>query len=151
MAFPKGEKHWRWHGGKRHQKGYMTILFPSHPDACPTGYVYEHRLIGEKVLGKPLPKNVEVHHINNIRDDNTKGNLIICSNSYHKILHRREKALRDCGHAHWRKCVFCQKYDDPINLYIHYPVVIHRKCNTLKSQNLRDRRKENARIRSCEI
>lgn len=68
-----------------------------------TGYVqvkqngiltYEHIVLAEKALGKPLPKGAIVHHMNQDRTDNyTPFNLVICPNQdYHLLLHRRMKA-----------------------------------------------------------
>ena len=49
--------------------------------------VPEHRLIAEETLGRPLKRGEVVHHINMDKTDNRRGNLLICSDSYHKYLH----------------------------------------------------------------
>jgi HNH endonuclease len=48
---------------------------------------YEHTIIAERSLGRPLKKGKVVHHINGIKDDNRNENLLICSSSYHRWLH----------------------------------------------------------------
>lgn len=79
-----------------------------------------HRIIAENVLGKELPKNVEIHHIDGNKINNELSNLVICpSREYHMLLHRRERALNACGNPDWRKCCYCGKYDDPNNLKIY--------------------------------
>jgi hypothetical protein len=81
-----------------------------------------HIVIAEKAFGGPLPDGVEVHHANMTKRDNRNENLVICPDAaYHKLLHRRTKALDACGHADWLMCWACRKYDDPANLNVTYP------------------------------
>jgi len=52
----RGEKHPMWRGGRIKHCGYIKVIMPEHPQAHLTGYVYEHRLVAEKQLGRPLKK-----------------------------------------------------------------------------------------------
>ena len=78
---------------------------------------FEHVEIAERALGHALPPGAEVHHVNEIKSDNCPSNLVICPDrTYHKLLHRRTEALDACGHADWRRCTHCHRYDDPLRL-----------------------------------
>jgi hypothetical protein len=60
----------------------------------------EHVHIAERALGKELPKGAEVHHVDGNGRNNANRNLVICQDaSYHRLLHRRAKALRELGDA----------------------------------------------------
>lgn len=85
-----GPKHPNYNGGRYKDKsGYILILkhnhpFPSHPD----GYVLEHRLVAEKYLGRYLKPTEQVHHINEISDDNKPENLFVFENfATHRLFH----------------------------------------------------------------
>ena len=94
-------------------KGYVRIWRPGHPRAH-LNYVYEHLLVVEAVLGHLLPVEVEVHHVNENKQDNQHRNLVACQDrTYHVLLHRRQEALAACGHAGWLRCTYCKRWDDP--------------------------------------
>jgi len=76
-----------WKGGiYHHPEGYTYIFSPDHPFHNAANYVYEHRLIIEKKLGRFLQPHEACHHINKIKDDNRPENLMAFKN--HSI-HRR--------------------------------------------------------------
>ncbi|EJO5346403.1 HNH endonuclease [Clostridium botulinum] len=69
-----------WGGHKKiRSDGYISVYMPEHPHANKEGYVMEHRLVMEKVLGRYIRKNEVVHHINKKRNDNRPENLMIFS------------------------------------------------------------------------
>lgn len=59
---------------------------------------FEHDIIAEKVLGRPLADNECVHHINHIKDDNRIENLRVMDKREHAIMHQRE--LIESGSHH---------------------------------------------------
>ena len=71
------EKNGNWKGGKTvHRKGYVLVRKPDHPRAhANSGYVFEHILVVEELIGRYLIEGENVHHLNGIKDDNRPGNL----------------------------------------------------------------------------
>jgi hypothetical protein len=85
-----GNKHWNWQGGISHTPHYKTIRF------SPGFYVYEHRLIAEKMLGRKLERGEVVHHIDFNSFNNNPDNLRVMKHRDHIILHKaRAKEKRD--------------------------------------------------------
>lgn len=66
----RGEKAPGYRGGTAENKGYIKILSPNHPFRDKNGYVFEHRLVCEQLLGRYLTTDEIVHH----RDSNPKNN-----------------------------------------------------------------------------
>ena len=92
------------------------IVIKNHPHSYKYGQVYIHRVMAEKVIGKFLDPKHPIHHHH---DDAHNTTLVICENNfYHQLLHKRTKALKECGHANYIKCVYCKQYDDPKYLII---------------------------------
>lgn len=102
-----------YNGGRcNHKAGYIYVAAKNHPRASKRGYVFEHTLVAEKVLGRHLPALAEVHHINGVKDDNRTSNLVICENAaYHALLHARLNAYRATGNPDARQCCICHEYD----------------------------------------
>lgn len=78
----KGSSGSNWKGGRRiDHRGYVLLWAPDHPSRANTAkpYVFEHRLVMEKRLGRFLQSHENVHHINGQRDDNRDENLELWS------------------------------------------------------------------------
>lgn len=80
-AHDRGEQARHWRGGRNvSAEGYVRIYAPDQPTARGRGgYVAEHRLVMEKVLGRYLQPGETVHHKNGRRDDNRPENLELWS------------------------------------------------------------------------
>jgi hypothetical protein len=85
-------------GGRIRVSGYVYIRAPEHPNSNGSGYVAEHVLIASRALGKPLPPQAVVHHVDGVRDDNRPQNLVVCEDqAFHAFLHQRQRALEESG------------------------------------------------------
>jgi len=58
------------------KKGYKKILIPDHPRADGKGYVFEHIIILEAKLGRPLKNGEVTHHIDENKLNNSPENLM---------------------------------------------------------------------------
>lgn len=128
-------KRWQKHGDPQFKKNTRGPNAPNWRGGVAKerqrGGTSEHRHIVEQVLGRPLPRSAEIHHVNGDHRDNAHGNLVVCPNrKYHQLLHRRTRALEATGNADWRKCVFCGGWAEPSDLYVHKTEAraYHRSC-----------------------
>ena len=70
---------------------YRVLFVPDHPKAMTcdnwNGYVYEHILIAEEFLERPLIDNEVVHHLDGNRGNNRIENLLVLNRGQHSKLH----------------------------------------------------------------
>lgn len=90
------ERNPNWKGGRTvAEHGYVLIKRPGHPRADVRGYVYEHILVAEEKIGRPLAPGEEVHHDDLNRSNNHPSNLIVkSSRAEHFVHHRKRTDLR---------------------------------------------------------
>lgn len=87
----RGSKAPGYRGGvsEHGHRGYRKILCPDHPNADASGYVFEHRLVCERLLGRYLTEDEIVHHRDSNRMNNDPSNLFIFhGHSTHYSFHR---------------------------------------------------------------
>lgn len=77
--------------------GYLYVQNPQHPKSSKKGYVAEHRLVAEKMIGRFLKDDEVVHHINRIKTDNREENLQVMTKSEHIKLHQSERKRNKNG------------------------------------------------------
>ena len=139
---PRGSRNGNWNGGRtRSPHGYVMLMTPGHPGADGRGYVKEHILDVELAMQKEMPAGATVHHINGVKDDNRNDNYVVCDQSYHIQLHRRAKALAECGNPSWWRCWICTEYDDPANMRKAGPSkMLHDVCSARWQAEYKQRR-----------
>ncbi len=92
--FKAGVKPWNFKGEIK-RNGYTLVHIPDHPYCTSKGYVRKHRLVIEREIGRYLKPNERVHHINEIRSDNERRNLIaFTSESAHQRFHKDVSRVR---------------------------------------------------------
>lgn len=123
---------------------YNVIYLPKHHKANMYGFVREHILIAEEILGRKLTTSECVHHIDKNKKNNDKTNLMIfVSSSDHAAFHKGCKAIKNSDGV-WMcvdklkdifyTCPVCEKeyhptYKSQKNCSDECRVVSQRKCN----------------------
>ena len=79
---------------KRHNKGYVVVYAPKHPNAHADGYVMLHTVLMERAIGRYLTSDEVVHHVNHVRDDNRIENLRLMDKHEHRSMHMKERHMK---------------------------------------------------------
>jgi hypothetical protein len=90
----------RFRGQRRiHSQGYIELYLPDHSMARGAGYVFEHRLVMAKHLGRDLTSQEIVHHKNGNKQDNHLENLELTTRAAHMATHGKPAELycQICG------------------------------------------------------
>ena len=129
----KGENHPSWRGGLRlgGQNGaYITIHKPEHPFANSSGYVLQHRLVSEEMLGRYLSPEEVPHHLNGDTKDNCWSNIIVLSNqASHVRLHKHLEQQASEKDAEWEKNIFAQSSERAaITLMEEWEKLVRAEC-----------------------
>ena len=117
--YPNNRKRYHTKGNYISPKGYIMVLVEDTtylPMASPSGFVFEHRLVMAKHLGRCLLPSEVVHHINEDRVDNRIENLKLMDKPQHDKL-TLDNIKQSCQN---KNCSYCGKLFSPIkpgNLY----------------------------------
>jgi hypothetical protein len=85
----KMQENSNWKGGKTNMRDYILIKKPKHPYSKQNGYVYEHRLVMEKKIGRYTKSEEIIHHIDFDRTNNKIENLYLYkSRGEHNKIHK---------------------------------------------------------------
>ena len=101
--FKTGAANPRWNNGQtiqgKKQTRYILTLAPGHPRADKYGYVYEHILVLEKMLGRPILPTETGHHLDGNKQNNDPKNLVLFATRgmhqrFHMWLRRHDAAIK---------------------------------------------------------
>ena len=69
--------------------------------------VYEHRIVMEKIIGRPLRRNELVHHIDECKTNNSPSNLTVVNSRDHIRYHQGWKVVNG---RWWKTCKRCNRF-----------------------------------------
>lgn len=77
------------------------VKVPDHPRANKWGFVYQHILVAEEKIGRPLNAKEVVHHLNGNPSDNNPDNLFVFdSQGDHAHYHLEKQNYNREYHVH---------------------------------------------------
>ena len=115
-----GENSRDWKGGKmKHCNGYILVKHDGKNRL-------EHRVVMEKLLGRPLKEEEVVHHKNHNKKDNRIENLELMTRGEHSIHHTMERKNGKWA-MKWAECQGCKTRE-----VIHHARGYCKNCHYLK-------------------
>jgi hypothetical protein len=109
----KGKNSNLWKTGlSRDRNGYLLIILPKHPFADSQGRIRLHRLVYELAYNCILLPWIEIHHIDNDKDNNSIKNLLPISKSLHGMI----SSTRDMS---GRFCMICKSTKTKLDKYVY--------------------------------
>lgn len=118
--------------------GYLLEYVPNHPNSKKNGYIYQHRLILERVLKRFLTSEEFVHHINGIKDDNRIENLELTTRKVHGKIHKKQIKFMEII------CQYCKNHFSVTENYYNKknPKYCSRLCKDLSTRKCKRPNKE---------
>ena len=114
LTTKRGSESPTWKGGRFiSSRGYVMITVPGRKKSVP-----EHRVVMERILGRPLLSSEVVHHRNGIKHDNRPENLELMDAATHKMEHQAVvKELRKMRAENERlRCLLAMYLPDGVSI-----------------------------------
>ena len=84
-----------WKGGRaKHSEGYIMIYKPEHPFCNHMGYIFEHRLVVEKQIGRYLTPTETTHHLGKKTDNKPHMLMAFINNPTHLKFHKNPNSVK---------------------------------------------------------
>ena len=96
---------------------YWQVSVKDYPQEIKSRYIFEHRFLAEKVLGRPLKENEIAHHLDGDVSNNSLDNICVLTKAEKRALERSEYPILFkcyCGNEFTRSF---SKYKDSLNHY----------------------------------
>ena len=99
-----GDRNNNWKGGRKIDgDGYILIRVENHPFKRKDGYVFEHRLVVEKFVGRYLTPDEVIHHLDGNKANNKIDNLKIMTIHDHLSFENKKEKNPMYGKTPWNK------------------------------------------------